>query len=51
LRRRRRDEELQSLIGVAKKNLVVASILAKDPSRKVDFDYAANATFPGVKLV
>ncbi len=47
----RREEDLKSLIGVAKNNLVVASILARDAGRKVDFDFAPHSTFPTLKLV
>ena len=42
--------ELASLVAVAKNNLVVASILAKDPTRRVDFEFAAHPTFPSIKL-
>ena len=42
--------ELTSLISVAKNNLVVASILAKDPTRNVDFEFSAHPTFPSIKL-
>lgn len=45
------EEEFASLIGVCKKNFVVASILAKDSSRKVDFDFGSNSTFPTVTFV
>ena len=42
--------ELASLVAVAKNNLVVASILAKDPERRVDFEFAVHPTFPSIKL-
>lgn len=44
-------EELNALIAVNKNNLVASSVLSKDSSRKVDFDFSMNNTFPTVKFV
>ena len=44
------NAELNSLIAVAKNNLVLASILAKDPTRNVDFEFSVHSTFPSIKL-
>jgi hypothetical protein len=46
----RQDEEIATLISVNKINFVAASVLYKDPTRKVEFDFSAHATFPSVKI-
>ena len=39
------------LVAITKNNLVASSVLSKDASRKVDFDFESHKTFPVVKLV
>lgn len=43
--------ELRKLINVNKNNFVASSILAKDLSRKIDFEFFAHSTFPSVRFV
>ena len=41
----------KDLVTVNKINLVASSVLAKDSSRKVDFDFGTHITFPVLKFV
>jgi len=41
----------KDLATVNKINLVASSVLAKDSSRKVDFDFGTHITFPVLKFV
>ena len=41
----------KDLVTVNKINLVASSVLAKDSSRKVDFDFGTHITFPILKFV
>ena len=43
--------DYEVLVAITKKNLVASSVLSKDVSRKVDFDFESHKTFPVVKLV
>ena len=43
--------DFEVLVAITKKNLVASSVLSKDASRKVDFDFESHKTFPVVKLV
>ena len=44
-------EDLTSLITINKTNFVAASVLARDTSREIDFDFNLHQNFPIVKLV
>ena len=44
------DEEVATLITINKTNFVVASVLARDSKRKIDFDFT-HQNFPTAKLV
>ena len=41
----------KDLVTVNKINLVASSVLAKDSSRKIDFDFGTHITFPVLKFV
>ena len=41
----------KELVTVNKINLVASSVLAKDSTRKVDFDFGTHITFPVLKFV
>lgn len=43
--------DLDILVSITKKNLVASSVLAKDASRKIEFDFESHHTFPVVKFV
>ena len=43
--------DLETIVSVTKKNLVASSVLSKDSSRKVEFEFEAHRTFPVVKFV
>ncbi len=43
--------EMTSLVSICKNNLVVSSVLSKDCSRKVDFEFNLIKSFPVVKLI
>ena len=43
--------DLDILVSVTKKNLVASSVLSKDSSRHVEFEFEAHHTFPVVKFV
>lgn len=45
------DEEVSNLITVNKTNFVVASVLARDSYRDIDFDFSLHQNFPTAKLV
>jgi len=45
------DEEIINLITVNKTNFVVASVLARDSNREIDFDFSLHQNFPTIKLV
>ena len=44
-------QDYEVLVSITKKNLVASSVLAKDSSRKIDFDFESHKTFPVIKLV
>jgi len=44
-------EDLSNLVTINKTNFVAASILARDVSRDIDFDFSLNQNFPVLKLV
>ena len=44
------EEDFSALITVNKNNFVVASVLARDKSRGIDFDFSLHINFPTVKL-
>jgi len=43
--------DLDTIVAITKKNLVASSVLAKDSSRRVEFDFEAHKAFPVVKFV
>ena len=43
--------EIATLITINKTNLVASSVLSKDASRGVEFDFKTHATFPLLKFV
>ena len=43
-------EEMNTLITINKMNLVASSVLSKDSSRRIEFDFKTHATFPIVKF-
>jgi len=45
------DEEVLNLITINKTNFVVASVLARDSKRDLDFEFSMHQNFPTVKLV
>ena len=45
------DEEVANLITINKTNFVVASVLARDLKRDIDFDFSLHQNFPTAKLV
>jgi len=45
------DEEILNLITINKTNFVVASVLARDSKREIDFDFSLHQNFPTIKLV
>ena len=45
------DDEVASLITINKTNFVVASVLARDSKRNIDFDFSLHQNFPTAKLV
>jgi len=45
------DEEIINLITINKTNFVVASVLARDSNREIDFDFSLHQNFPTIKLV
>ena len=45
------DEEVLNLITINKTNFVVASVLARDSKRDLDFEFSMHQSFPTVKLV
>jgi len=45
------DDEIPNLITINKTNFVVASVLARDSKRKIDFEFSLHQNFPTVKLV
>jgi len=45
------NEEILNLITINKTNFVVASVLARDSNRDIDFDFSLHQNFPTVKLV
>jgi len=45
------NEEILNLITINKTNFVVASVLARDSNREIDFDFSLHQNFPTVKLV
>ena len=44
-------EDVSSLITINKTNFVAASVLARDTSRDIDFDFSLSPNFPIVKLI
>ena len=44
-------EDLPNLITINKTNFVAASVLTRDVTRDIDFDFSLNQNFPIVKLV
>ena len=44
-------QDYEVLVSITKKNLVASSVLAKDSSRKIDFDFESHKIFPVIKLV
>ena len=44
-------EDLPNLITINKTNFVAASVLTRDVSREIDFDFSLSQNFPIVKLV
>ena len=44
-------QDLDVLVAITKKNLVASSVLSKDATRKVDFDFESHKTFPVIKFV
>ena len=44
------DEDFSQLITINKTNFVAASVLARDKSRGIDFDFSLHLNFPTVKL-
>ena len=45
------DDEILNLITINKTNFVVASVLARDSKRDIDFDFSLHRNFPTAKLV
>jgi len=45
------DDEIVNLITINKTNFVVTSVLARDSSREIDFDFSLHQNFPTIKLV
>ena len=45
------DDEVATLITINKTNFVVASVLARDSKRNIDFDFSLHQNFPTAKLV
>ncbi len=43
--------EMSTLIAITKNNLVASSVLSKDSSRPIDFEFGLHSSFPTVKLV
>ena len=43
--------DLETIVGITKKNMVASSVLSKDPSRKVEFEFDTHKTFPVAKFV
>ena len=43
--------DLDAIVSITKKNLVASSVLSKDSSRKVEFEFEAHRTFPVMKFV
>jgi len=44
--------DLETIVSIAKKNLVACSVLSKDHiARKVEFEFEAHKTFPVIKFV
>ena len=44
------EEDFSPLITINKNNFVAASVLARDKSRGIDFDFSLHINFPTVKL-
>ena len=44
------EEDFSPLITINKNNFVAASVLARDKSRGIDFDFSLHMNFPTVKL-
>lgn len=44
------EEDFSNLITINKTNFVAASVLARDKSRPIDFDFSLHLNFPTVKL-
>ena len=42
--------DLETLVGITKKNLVASSVLSKDSTRKVEFEFETHQTFPVIKF-
>ena len=42
--------DLEILVAITKKNLVASSVLSKDSSRKVEFEFETHQTFPVIKF-
>ena len=42
--------EINTLITINKMNLVASSVLSKDSTRRLEFDFKTHATFPIVKF-
>ena len=42
--------EIKTLITINKMNLVASSVLSKDSTRRLEFDFKTHATFPIVKF-
>ena len=42
--------EINTLITINKTNLVASSVLSKDSTRRLEFDFKTHATFPIVKF-
>lgn len=43
-------EEMNTLITINKMNLVASSVLSKDSTRRLEFDFKTHSTFPIVKF-
>ena len=43
--------DLETIVGITKKNMVASSVLSKDSSRKVEFEFETHKTFPVAKFV
>ena len=43
--------DLDTIVSITKKNMVASSVLAKDSTRKVEFEFETHQTFPVAKFV